>query len=162
MESDPEGSYTAEFAGGLRNSVFFVFHPETREIWATEMGRDNLVDNLPPDEINIVKAAGSEHKFGARRYGWPFCYGNKVKDKKFNPDKVARIDIPTDCSQTEAPVIELPAHSAPLGLTFITSDKWPNEWKNNLLVAYHGSWNRSEPTGYKIVRFKVDKNGKVS
>ena len=89
LESDAKGSYTAEFAGGLRNSVFFTFHPVTGEIWATEMGRDNLGDNLPPDEINIVKVAGSEHEFGARRFGWPFCYGNKIKDKTFNPDKWA-------------------------------------------------------------------------
>lgn len=162
LESDPSGTFTAEFAGGLRNSVFFTFHPETNEIWATEMGRDNLGDNLPPDEINIVRVAGPEHKFGARRYGWPFCYGNKVKDTKFNPEKIERIDIPTDCSQTEAAAIELPAHSAPLGLAFVTSDKWPDQWRNDLLVAYHGSWNRSEPTGYKIVKFKVDKDGKVS
>ncbi len=162
LESDPQGTFTGEFAGGLRNSVFFTFHPETKEIWATEMGRDELGDDLPPDEINIVKVAGPEHKFGARRFGWPFCYGNKVKDETFKPEKIERIDIPTDCSETDAPVIEIPAHSAPLGLAFVTSDKWPSQWQNDLLVAYHGSWNRSEPTGYKIVRFKVDKNGKVS
>lgn len=162
LESDPDGTFTGEFAGGLRNSVFFTFHPETYEIWATDMGRDNLGDNLPPDEVNIVKVAGKEHKFGARRFGWPFCYGNKIKDETFNPEKIERIDIPTNCSETDAPVIEIPAHSAPLGLAFINSDKWPGQFKNDLLVAYHGSWNRSEPTGYKIVRFKVDKNGKVS
>lgn len=168
LESDPEGTVTAEFAGGLRNSVFFTFHPLTGEMWATEMGRDNLGDNLPPDEINIIKPAGLEHKFGARRFGWPFCYGNKVKDETFKPEKIERIDIPTDCSKTDAPVIEIPAHSAPLGLVFIPSASsgqvrnWPKEWEGDLLVAFHGSWNKSEPTGYKIVRFKVDKNGKVS
>ena len=160
LESDPEGTFTGEFAGGLRNSVFFTFHPETKEIWATEMGRDNLGDDIPPDEINIVKVAGKEQKFGARRFGWPFCYGNKIKDETFKPEKVERIDIPLDCKQTAAPVIEIPAHSAPLGLAFV-----PKAWgrfSGDLLVAHHGSWNRSEPTGYKIVRFKVDKNGKVS
>lgn len=170
LESDPQGTFTGEFAGGLRNSVFFTFHPETHEIWATEMGRDELGDNLPPDEVNIVKVAGPEHKFGARRFGWPFCYGNKIKDETFKPEKIERIDIPTDCSETDAPVIELPAHSAPLGLAFIPESSksnppklnWPIGYWNNLLVAYHGSWSRSEPTGYKIVRFKVDKNGKVS
>jgi glucose/arabinose dehydrogenase len=182
LESDPEGTYTAEFAGGLRNSVFFAFHPFTKEIWATEMGRDNLGDNLPPDEINIVKVAGPEHKYGARRYGWPFCYGNKVQDKKFNPDKWERIDVTNDCSQTEPPVIEIQAHSAPLGLAFVpdrlttsqlatsdgrgTSDvrsgnRWSKEWEGDLLVAHHGSWNRSEPTGYKVVRYNLDKNGKI-
>jgi len=172
LEADPEGSFTAEFAGGLRNSVFFTFHPVTKEIWATEMGRDNLGDNLPPDEVNIVRVADPEHKFGARRYGWPFCYGDKVQDKKFNPDKWERIDVTNDCGHTESPVIEIPAHSAPLGLVFIpeltTSNvsgtfdvKWPSQWENDLLVAYHGSWNRSEPTGYKVVRYDLDKNGKV-
>lgn len=165
LESDPEGSYTAEFAGGLRNSVFFSFHPVTKEIWATEMGRDNLGDNLPPDEINIIKVAGSEHKFGARRYGWPFCYGNKIQDKKFKPDPYERIDIPGNCAETEAPVIEIQAHSAPLGLAFVPSGAptggWPKEWEGDLLVALHGSWNRSEPTGYRIVGYDLDKNGKV-
>ncbi len=162
LESDPDGTVTAEFAGGLRNSVFFTFHPETGEMWATEMGRDNLGDNLPPDEINIIRPAGPEQKIGARRFGWPFCYGNQVVDKTFKPEKVDRTDIPKDCSQTEPATIEIPAHSAPLGLAFITSSKWPSQWKNNLLVAYHGSWNSSAPVGYKIVKFKVDKNGKVS
>jgi len=162
LESDPEGTVTAEFAGGLRNSVFFAFHPETGEMWATEMGRDYLGDNLPPDEINIIKPAEPENKLGARKFGWPFCYGNQITDKTFKPEKIDRTDIPTDCSQTEPATIEIPAHSAPLGLAFITSDKWPSRWKNNLLVAYHGSWNSSAPIGYKIVRFKVNKNGKVS
>ncbi|MDO8495761.1 MAG: PQQ-dependent sugar dehydrogenase [bacterium] len=161
LESDPDGSYTAEFAGGLRNAVFFDFHPVTGEIWATEMGRDNLGDDLPPDEVNIIKVATNEHEFGARRYGWPFCYGKRVEDKTFKPAKVERIDIPSDCSQTESATIELPAHSAPLGLTFISADQWPSEYKNNLLVAYHGSWNRSEPTGYKIVRFVTDSKGNI-
>ena len=161
LESDPEGSFTVEFAGGLRNSVFFTFHPITKEIWATEMGQDNLGENLPPDEINIVRVAGPEHKFGARRFGWPFCYGNQIKNITFKPDKIDRIDLPQDCSQTEAATIEIPAHSAPLGLAFVTNPKWPKDWQNNLLVAYHGSWNRSVPTGYKVVKFAVDKEGKV-
>ncbi|MEK7645822.1 MAG: PQQ-dependent sugar dehydrogenase [Patescibacteria group bacterium] len=162
LESDPTGTFTAEFAGGLRNSVFFTFHPKTKEIWATEMGRDNLGDNLPPDEINIIKVAGAEDKFGAKRYGWPFCYGNQVRDKTFNPEKFQRIDISSDCGKTESPVIQIPAHSAPLGLAFIPSgDGWLKEWAGDLLVAFHGSWNRSKPVGYKIVRYDLDVNGNV-
>src|SRR3989344_3582854 len=162
LESDPEGSYTAEFAGGLRNSVFFTFHPKTKEIWATEMGRDDLGDNLPPDEINIIKVAGTEDKFGAKRYGWPFCYGNQVRDKTFNPEKFQRIDISSDCSKTEPPVIKIPAHSAPLGLAFVPSGNgWPKEWEGDLLVAFPGSWNRSVAVGYKIVRYNMDSNGNI-
>lgn len=162
LESDPEGNYTAEFAGGLRNSVFFTFHPLTGEMWATEMSRDNLGDAIPSDEINIIKAADINDKYGAKRFGWPFCYGNQIKDSTFEYDKTDRPDIPRDCSQTIPATIELPAHSAPLGLAFVAGNNWPKDWQGNLLVAYHGSWNRSEPTGYKIVRLVVDKNGKVS
>jgi len=162
LESDPEGTFTAEFAGGLRNSVFFTFHPVTGEIWATDMGRDNLGDNLPPDEVNIVRVAGPKDEFGAKRYGWPFCYGDQVRDKKFNPDKFERIDISSDCTKTEPPVIQIPAHSAPLGLAFIPSaGGWPAEWQGDLLVALHGSWDRSNPVGYKIVRYDLDADGNV-
>ena len=161
LESDPGGTYTAEFAGGLRNAVFFTFHPQTKEIWATEMGRDNLGDNLPPDEVNVVRVADVDTKGGARRFGWPFCYGNKLTDKTFSAPAGARPDLPKDCSQTEAPVLEIPAHSAPLGLAFIKTTDWPSTWQDNLLVAYHGSWNRTEKTGYKIVRFQLDAQGKI-
>lgn len=156
LESDPEGTFTAQFASGLHNAVFFTFHPKTGEIWATEMGRDYLGDDLPPDEINIVR-------FG-KNYGWPYCYGDKVKDLKFTdpvPQGKSWV-ITNDCSKTESPSIKIPAHSAPLGLVFITNKNWPKGWQGNLLVAYHGSWNRSIPTGYKIVRFAVDEKGKVS
>ena len=161
LESDPEGNYTAELAGGLRNSVFFTFHPTTKEMWATDMGRDNLGDELPPDEVNIIKAAEPQDEYGAKRYGWPFCYGDKIKDKSFNPAKVERKDIPQDCSKTYSPSIEIPAHSAPLGLAFIDNKNWPADWQHDLLVAYHGSWNRSEPRGYKIVRFELDETGNL-
>lgn len=162
LESDLDGNYTAEFAGGLRNSVFFTFHPLTGEMWATEMGRDNLGDNLPPDEINIVKVADVSDKYGAKRYGWPFCYGNQIKDSTFKPTKVDRIDIPQDCSKTEAPAIEVQPHSAPLGLAFIPQvGNWPKEWQGDLLVALHGSWNSSVPVGYKIIRYDLDKNGNI-
>lgn len=161
LEADPEGTFLAEFAGGLRNAVFFAFHPKTGHMWATEMGRDYLGDNLPPDEINIVKVAVADTPFGARRYGWPFCYGKQVKDTTFKPEAYQRTDISEDCATTEPSYIDIPAHSAPLGLAFITDTAWPKAWQNHLLVAYHGSWNRTEPTGYKIVRFALDSEGTI-
>lgn len=151
LESDPDGKNPIEFAGGLRNTVFFALHPVTGKMWGTDMGRDNLGDNLPPDEINIIDSG--------QKYGWPFCYGKQVKDTKFNPGKVSRIDLPQDCAQTRGSQIDMPAHSAPLGLAFIADKKWPSMWQNHLLVAYHGSWNRSVPTGYKIVKFELDRQG---
>lgn len=154
LESDPDGNYTAEFAGGLRNSVFFASNPVTGQLWATEMGRDNLGNDLPPDEINIITENG--------KYGWPFCYGDRVKDKTFTPEKVDRTDIPQNCVETKSPVIEIPAHSAPLGLGFIPpAGGWPSDWVGDLIVAYHGSENSKTKKGYKVVRYDLDERGNV-
>ena len=140
LEYNPDGTGERTFAEGLRNAVGLVIHPVTGEIWVTENGRDLLGDNLPPDEINIVRQG--------RDYGWPYCYGNKIPDPTFNN--------PARCTTTEQSLHDIQAHSAPLGLRFIESSLFPAEWQGDLLVAYHGSWNRSEPTGYKVVRMTVD------
>ena len=135
------------FAAGLRNSVFMTIHPETKKVWATEMGRDMLGDDLPPDEINII-AKG-------RNYGWPFCYGKNVHDDAFDSAMKKSCREP----ETYPSHVNIPAHSAPLGLSFFPQEGWPAGFRNNLLVAYHGSWNRSVPTGYKIVRYRFDGSG---
>ena len=136
----PDGSGPEIYARGLRNSVGFVWHPNTGEIWATDNGRDWLGDDLPPEEINIVRAGSN--------YGWPYCYGNQIVDKEFN-----RRDF---CATTVPPVLEIPAHSAPLGLAFYTGPQFPREYRGNIFVALHGSWNRSVPTGYKLIRIRLD------
>jgi len=144
-EYNPDGSGFRVFAEGIRNAVGFVFHPTTGEIWATENARDFLGDNLPPDEINIVREG--------KHYGWPYCYGKKIVDPKFSNAFF--------CSTTEASAHDIQAHSAPLGLRFIEGPQFPEDWQGYLLAAYHGSWNRSEPTGYKVVRLEVDGNSIV-
>lgn len=143
--SDKDGRSPQLFAKGLRNAVFITINPQTQELWGGEMGRDYLGDDLPPDEINIIKEG--------KDYGWPNCFGNKVFDVKFNPS-----GSPDICKSTEPPIYEIAAHSAPLGLVFINSEQFPKDWQNDLLVAYHGSWGRSTPTGYKIVRLHVAQN----
>jgi glucose/arabinose dehydrogenase len=147
LVADPDGRNLKVFASGLRNAVFMALHPVTRQVWVTEMGRDFLGDDLPPDEINILQEG--------KDYGWPYCYGKQVHDGKFDP-KGAKKEF---CKQTVPSHINLPAHSAPLGLAFFPGEGWPQEYRHNLLVAYHGSWNRSVPTGYKVVRLKLDKKG---
>ncbi len=142
--SDFEGNNPQVFAKGLRNAPFIQFNPKSGELWGTEMGRDLLGDNLPPDEINIINPSTGS---GPRDYGWPNCYGNKIPDTNFNPN--------ANCQNTEKPIYEIPAHSAPLGLTFINSPQFPGDWQGDLLVSYHGSWNRSTPIGYKVVHLKV-------
>lgn len=159
-----------EFARGLRNAVFFTWNPLDGKMWATEMGRDWLGDNIPPDEINIIEQGGD--------YGWPYCYGKNKIDTEFTvPIQKAELvqgKITEYCLSYEKPShIDIPAHSAPLGLAFFPKDPpsheatdgqggWPEEYRHDLLIAYHGSWNKSAPTGYKVVRAKLDDKGNFS
>ncbi len=142
--SDQDGNNPHIYASGLRNAPFLAFNPTSHELWATEMGRDNLGDSIPPDEINIIKDGAN--------YGWPYCYGDKVHDNNFDSTNTH------SCDKTVSPIFHIPAHSAPLGLTFINSSQFPSSWQGDLLVALHGSWNRTTPIGYKIVHLKVDGN----
>ncbi|MEK7218096.1 MAG: PQQ-dependent sugar dehydrogenase [Patescibacteria group bacterium] len=144
LSMNPDGSDVKTAAKGLRNAVFLSQGPDGR-IWATEMGRDFLGDGLPPDEVNVVVEGA--------HYGWPFCYGKQVRDARFRPRETF------DCSRTVPSHIDLPAHVAPLGLAFIP-DTWPQDMRGDLLVALHGSWNSTQPVGYKIVRIPLDANGK--
>jgi glucose/arabinose dehydrogenase len=129
------------FAKGLRNAVGMVFHPITGNFYATENGRDWLGDDLPPDEINLIEEG--------RNYGWPICYGKNIHDTDF--DKNVYIRNPCMEPFETQSLIDLQAHSAPLGLAFYYGDKFPEEYRGNLFVAFHGSWNRKVPTGYKII-----------
>ncbi len=148
--TDLDGKELKNYASGLRNSVFLAYHPVTGDLWATEMGRDYLGDNNPPDEINVIKENGN--------YGWPICYGNNMHDTSF--DKNTYIRNPCEAPYETPSYIDLPAHSAPLGLGFIPETKfWPKNLWNNLLVVFHGSWNRTSPTGYKIVQLILNEKG---
>lgn len=130
------------FARGLRNAVGFVFHPVTGKMYATENGRDWLGDDLPPDEMNLVEEG--------KNYGWPLCYGKNIHDTDFDKN------TSDPCIDKAPSLIDMQAHSAPLGLAFYDGDSFPQEYRGDLFVAYHGSWNRREPTGYKIV--SIDMN----
>ncbi len=142
LEYNPDGTGYRVFATGLRNTVGFVFQPTTGEIWGTDNGRDYLGDNLPPDEINIIREG--------KNYGWPKCYGKKMTDPAFNDA--------TFCETTTSSLYDIQAHSATIGLRFINSPQLPSAWQGDLFVAYRGSWNRTVPTGYKIVRMNVSGN----
>jgi len=136
-----DGKDCRVFARGLRNAVDFVIHPVTGKMYATDNGRDQLGEDLPPDEINMVE-------YG-KNYGWPICYGKNIHDTDFDKNVYVR----NPCMEPfEVPsLIDLQAHSAPLGLAFYYGDNFPQEYRGNLFVAFHGSWNRKVPTGYKIV-----------
>jgi glucose/arabinose dehydrogenase len=144
-----DGSDWQSHARGLRNAVFFTWSYVDGRMWATDMGRDLLGDDIPPDEINIIEKE--------KNYGWPICYGKNIHDDAFDKNTYIR----NPCMEPfETPsYIDIPAHSAPLGLAFIPEEGWPQEYWYDLLVAYHGSWNRSTPTGYKVVRMKLNAEG---
>lgn len=139
LQFNDNGSGGRIFARGTRNAVGLTWHPITKELWATENGRDNLGDDLPPDEIDIIKDGGD--------YGWPYAYGNRVPDPAFGDVARARETLPAK--------IEIQAHSAPLGLVFYHANAFGSAYKDDLFVCFHGSWNRSVPTGYKVVRFHM-------
>src|SRR5207237_7059262 len=100
---------------------------------------NNLGDDIPPETIYNVKEDAN--------YGWPFCYGDRVPDKTQNV-------LAGFCEKTGTPAVKMQAHSAPLGLAFYTGGQFPAQFKGDLFVAFHGSWNRSVPTGYKLVRIR--------
>lgn len=150
LRFNEDGSGKRVYASGLRNAVGLAVHPTTGALWASQNERDNLEpdhENLPPEEINILTDGGD--------YGWPYCYGDRIPNPEYHD--AAR------CASTIPPAIELQAHSAPLGMSFLSrATKFPAEYRGDLLVAYHGSWNRSTPTGAKVVRVHVAEGKPVS
>jgi glucose/arabinose dehydrogenase len=143
MRYEPDGSGEAVFARGLRNAVGITFRPGADELWATNNGRDWLGDDQPPETVYLVREGDDA--------GWPRCHSGRIED----PD----LGGTGSCEGVIAPEVEMQAHSAPLGLTFYTGDQFPEEYRGDLFVAFHGSWNRSTPTGYKVVRIPMDEDG---
>jgi glucose/arabinose dehydrogenase len=146
MEFNPDGSGQKIFAKGLRNAVGLAVNPKTDTVWATVNGRDWLGDDLPPEVVVDLGKDGGD-------FGWPYCYGDRVPDPNFTKPGDDR------CKNVARPKVRMQAHSAPLGLAFYEGSEFPAEYRNDLFVAFHGSWNRSVPTGYKVVRVKLDDEG---
>jgi glucose/arabinose dehydrogenase len=140
LRYDPDGAGELLYAVGLRNAVGLAWQPGTDRFWASNNGRDLIGDDLPPDTIHLIRENID--------YGWPRCHAGRIVDPNMGE--------PDSCDGIPAAEVELQAHSAPLGLTFYTGGMFPSEYRGSLFVAYHGSWNRREPTGYKIVRIPVE------
>lgn len=135
------------WAKGLRNAQGFAWHPVTSEMFATNNGADmrsatkggQINDELPPEHINQISRG--------KHYGWPHCWGNQVTDPNFpGPENF--------CQQTTPPAITLTSHSTPIGITFLNNSHFPSEFKQDAIVALHGSWNREQLSGYKLVHIK--------
>lgn len=133
----PDGTGAEVFATGLRNSVGFDWRPGSGELYATDNGRDLLGDDLPPCELNRIVPRGF--------YGWPFANGDRVPDPDLGAGREEAI------AASIAPVHGFRAHNAPLGITFLRSDRWPVPYRDAALVALHGSWNRTRKDGYLVV-----------
>lgn len=146
MEFNVDGSGGRNFAKGLRNAVGMAVNPKTNTVWVTNNGRDYLGDDLPPETIYDLGNDGGD-------FGWPFCYGDRVPDPEFTKPGDNR------CQNVVRPKVQMQAHSAPLGLEFYEGTMFPPEYRNNIFVAFHGSWNRSVATGDKVVRIKLDDHG---
>ena len=137
----PDGSGLRVFAAGVRNSVGFDWHPKTHEMWFTDNGRDLLGDDVPNDELNVAWRPDMH-------FGFPFCHEGDVPDPEFGAQRA--------CSATEPPVQKLGAHVAALGITFYTGDMFPARYRNAVIIAEHGSWNRSVPSGYRVMVARTD------
>lgn len=136
----PAGGEPEIFARGIRNTVGFDWQPGTRELWFTENGRDRMGDEVPPDELNRAPRPGMH-------FGFPYCHGRGIRDPEYGNRR--------PCSETTPPAIELGPHVAALGMRFYTGAMFPAEYRNQVFIAEHGSWNRSDPIGYRVTLVKV-------
>lgn len=143
MRMNLDGSNLEVFAHGVRNTVGFDWNPRTNVLWFTDNGRDMLGDNIPPDELNRAPHKGM-------CFGYPFMHGKDIRDPEFGKD--------VDLSKFTPPVQELGPHVASLGMRFYTGDMFPAEYKNQIFIAEHGSWNRSQKIGYRVTLVKLDSN----
>ena len=133
------------FARGIRNTVGFTWHPQTKQLWFTDNGRDNLGNNVPGDELNTAPQANMH-------FGYPYCHQGNITDPEFGSGR--------DCKNFTPPVQVLGPHVASLGIRFSAANSFGNAYPETVFIAEHGSWNRNEPIGYRISMVAVDENGK--
>ncbi|MDH4312217.1 MAG: PQQ-dependent sugar dehydrogenase [Gammaproteobacteria bacterium] len=147
MRMQPDGSQREIYATGLRNSVGLDWAPWDGVLYATENGRDLLGDDLPPDELNRIEQGNF--------YGWPFVHGAGVPDPDLGAGHAA------EAARAIAPAYAFRAHNAPLGIAFLRGSDLPAGYSRTALVALHGSWNRSQPDGYKVVALDWQPDGRI-
>jgi glucose/arabinose dehydrogenase len=142
---NPDGTGLEIFAKGVRNTVGFDWSPVTKEMWFTDNGRDMLGDNIPPCELNRAPQPGMH-------FGFPYVHAGDIMDPKFGAGKKA-----TDYA---GPARKLGPHVAPLGMAFYAGKAFPAQYRNQIFIPEHGSWNRSNKIGYRITLVRLDASGK--
>lgn len=143
LELAADGSGRTIVARGLRNAIGFDWHPKTRQLWAMDHGIDWLGDEVQTEELNFI--------YRGAHFGWPFVYDNRKFNLHQNPQETIGITREQFAAMTEPPVMGLEPHSAPMEFLFYTGTQFPAEYRNNAFLALHGSWNRAQPVGYKVV-----------
>jgi glucose/arabinose dehydrogenase len=143
---NPDGTGMEIYAKGIRNSVGFAWHPDTKELWFTDNGRDMLGDDIPNCELNYAPKAGMH-------FGFPFCHQGNLLDSLYGKGK--------KCEDYTAPAQLMGPHVAPLGMRFYTGTMFPQEYRKRIFVALHGSWNRSRKNGYKVMMVTLEGNKPV-
>jgi glucose/arabinose dehydrogenase len=139
----PDGSGTEVFAQGVRNTVGFDWHPATKELWFTDNGRDRMGDDIPPDELNHAPTKGLH-------FGYPYCHAGDIPDSQYGKKRACRDFTP--------PAQKLGPHVAALGMRFYTGTMFPTEYRNQIFIAEHGSWDRSAPIGYRVTVVRLEGN----
>ncbi len=147
------GGERTTFARGLRDTIGFGWHPETKALWGMDNGADWKGDRVPPEELNEITEGAD--------YGWPLCYGRRVADHATvaEPKDLGKENQSKEqyCAETQPAVLEYAAHSAPIGMTFYTGTQFPAQYRGDAFVVFRGSWNRAEPTGYTVARVRFEK-----
>ncbi len=141
LRMNADGSGRETVAHGVRNSVGFAWQPGKPELWFTDNGRDMLGDDVPACELNRLSKAG-------QHFGFPFCHAGDVVDPELG--SLGR------CADAVAPALKLGPHVAPLGLRFYDGRQFPAAWRGSLFIAEHGSWNRSQKIGYRVMRVRMN------
>lgn len=144
---NPDGTGREVFAKGVRHTVGFTWQPGTDIMWFTDNGRDRMGDDIPPCELNRAPQAGMH-------FGFPHCHGGEIPDPDFAGART--------CDEFTPPARKLGPHVAPLGLKFYTGEMFPADYRGHLFIAEHGSWNRSEPIGYRVSLVRVEDGAAVS
>ena len=173
VEGKPAGSLVTlgrhapdpTWAKGLRNSQSFAWHPKTGAMFATNNGSDmrssskngKVNDDIPPEHLNRIEAG--------KHYGWPYCWGEANNSNASNTKSMVQdpnfVGVENFCQTATPPAITFTSHSTPIGISFLDKTNWPADYKNDAIVALHGSWNCQNPSGYKLVRVKFNGDNPV-